>query len=354
MKQLLTPLDGSWDQYLTLFAMFDRAKVPTDSRWRSLLLYFREIKDYNHLTDAQKVDIQKLMTEILEKKDFTDKHLDAILKKYHAVIAKPYQSKVEALLREADDVISGFQTLLSARCGDINTLEEESVTIVVDECETTEPIEKLRTAFSKVKALLESDIRNLESMATIDGVTKIANRRGFDLFMEDAVGKWLHESRPLCMAMLDIDHFKRFNDEHGHRIGDQVLAVVGSHLKKAVEGFSGKNNALAARYGGEEFALVVSGPDADTLRVAAEECRDRIKKFNFLIRDAEGNVVESGLHITVSAGVASASSNWKGAYIENLIDNADKALYFAKQSGRDRAVLFNPDEASGFSLITAK
>ena len=157
---------------------------------------------------------------------------------------------------------------------------------------------------------------------------------------------------PPGAALFDIDHFKKFNDEHGHRIGDQVLAVVANHLKKGIEHFAKDNGVLAARYGGEEFALAVSGPDAQQLIQAADKCRKVIKKFNFLIRDAEGNVVESGLHITVSAGVASAWQGWHGAHLANLIDNADKAMYFAKQSGRDRTVLFQADKEDAFALIT--
>lgn len=332
--------------------MFDKAGVPADTRWRSLLLYFRDIKDYNHLTDAQKVSVQKLLTEVLGEKHFSDAELDAILKAYHAIMTRPQQTKIDELLREATEIIAGFQKIISSRYGALNSLEEETVSIVTDEL--SDPgmaIGKLRTAFSRVKFLLEEDIRNLEQMATLDGVTNIANRRAFDDFLASAVGKWLSENRPVSLAFFDIDHFKRFNDEHGHRIGDQVLSVVGRHLKRALRDFSGRNSILAARYGGEEFALVVSGPDAPELAAATERCRQAIQRFNFLIRDSEGNVVESGLHITVSAGVASAWKGWRGKYIENLIDNADKAMYFAKQSGRNRTVEFLPDSEDAFSLI---
>lgn len=353
MRQSLPPINGSWDQYLTLFEMFDRARVPSDSRWRSLLLYFRDVKDYTHLTDGQKVEIQGLLTYILETRDYTDKHLNVVLKKYQAIIAKPYQGKVDALLREAADVISSFQKLLSVRCGDINNLEEESVTIVADECDSIEPILKLRNAFTRVKTMLEDDMRNLENMAACDGLTKLANRRAFDAFIDEAMNEWLASSRPLGLALFDIDHFKRFNDEHGHRIGDQVLVVVGAHLQKVLETFDAKRNkVMVARYGGEEFVMAISGPDAPNLAAATEKCRERIQKFNFLIRDAEGNVVESGLHITTSAGVAAAWPGWKTAHIENLVDSADKALYFAKQSGRNKVAEFHPDGKTMFTLVT--
>ncbi|CAK7032579.1 MAG: hypothetical protein DELT_00422 [Desulfovibrio sp.] len=353
MKHFTGLLEGHWDGYLNLFEMFDRAGIPHDSRWRSLLLYLREIKDYTHLSDAQKANVQGLLTSALEEQNFTDERLNKILKDYQEIVVKPYKVKVDALVREAADVIGGFQRILTTRCGDLSSLEEESVSIISsDGLDSIESINKLRNAFSKVKTRLEEDIRNLEQLATRDGITNIANRRGFDLFMDNAIRKWLSEKRPLCLALLDIDHFKRFNDEHGHRIGDQVLAVVGAHLKKVLREFEEGNNVLAARYGGEEFALVISGQDADKLAAATEKCRNLIKNFNFLIRDADGNVVESGLHITVSAGVATLWENWQNAHLENLIDSADKALYFAKQSGRDKAFAFCPGSEQGFSLLT--
>ena len=265
MRHSFTAAIDCRDTYLALFDMFDKAGVPPELRWRSLLLYFREVKDYNHLSDAQKIAIQSLITTILAKKDYSEARLATVLKEHHAILVKPYITQIDSLVREATGVVSSFQKTLASRCGDISSLEEESVCIVSDAGDGADSIAKLRAAFSRVKDLLEDDIRNLEDMATLDGVTQITNRRGFDLFMSAAIQEWLAESRPLALAMLDIDHFKRFNDEHGHRIGDQVLTVVGSHLKSALKEFDGRNQVLAARYGGEEFALVVSGPDADKL-----------------------------------------------------------------------------------------
>ncbi|MDR3074391.1 MAG: hypothetical protein LBV01_06700, partial [Deltaproteobacteria bacterium] len=160
MKQLHIPLDGSWDQYLTLFAMFDRLKVPKESHWRSLLLYFREIKDYTHFSDVQKMAIQSLLTTILEKKNFSGKDLAGVLKEYHSVVVNPYQGKIDALLREISAAIQSFQKMLSARYGDIDTLEEESINIITtdSDSDTSQSIARLRSAFSKVKVLLEDDI----------------------------------------------------------------------------------------------------------------------------------------------------------------------------------------------------
>ena len=351
MKSNRLLYEQSRAQYQALFDMFDKVGVPPDTHWRSFILYLRSIKKYSHLSDAQKAEIQDLLRESLEKRDFTDASLMAILDRYRQAIVRPYQDKVEDLLREVKDLIASFQRTLQSRSGDITALEDEAVSIITDENNTGDSIEHLRSAFGKFKTLLEHDINSLECLANHDALTGIANRRAFDAFIAKVLEQWQNESRPLCLALFDIDHFKRFNDEHGHRIGDQVLVVVAKHIASMTKMVGAGNEALAARYGGEEFVFLISGPDAPKLCEYVERCRAAIRKFNFLIRDARGNVVESGLHITMSAGVSMMWSGWVSSLQENLLDGADKALYFAKESGRDKGVLFEPGEQFGFTLL---
>jgi PleD family two-component response regulator len=97
---------------------------------------------------------------------------------------------------------------------------------------------------------------------------------------------------------------------------------------------------------------VVSGPSAVRLPELAESIRITIRDFNFLIRDAAGNVVESSLQITLSAGVALCRPEWHGAYQDNLFDAADKALYAAKQTGRNRTMCNDPEARNGHRLVT--
>lgn len=351
MKRFSSDIVGCSNMYISLLNMFDKAGVPQESRWLSLLLFFREIKDCNYISDMQKISLQKLFANILEQRCYSSERLDLVLKEYLDILVKPHKELIDSLIQEASGVVSGFQKMISTHYGNIANLEEESVSIIADLDAGSDPVTELRQAFSRVKNLLADDLRHLEDIATMDELTKITNRRGFDAFMKRAVDKWRLETIPLALAILDIDHFKRFNDEHGHRIGDQVLFVVGTHLKKILEEFGPGNDVLAARYGGEEFALAVCGPDAGKLPAVTRKCCDLVKKFNFLIRDPNGNVLESGLHITLSAGIAFASTTWRGAYMENLVDNADRALYFAKNTGRDRAVEFRMDKEAPFVLI---
>lgn len=338
MKKGNQPGNSSWERYADLFEMFDRAGVSNDMRWRSLLLYFREIKDYTHLTDSQKVAVQKLLADVIESKEYTEKKLRTVLREYQNIITAPQKQKIEVLLREAADIISGFQTLLTCRYGDVAELEETTITVVEQETDEVELLAKLRKSFHKVKDLLEKDISSLEAMATRDSLTGLANRRAFDDFMENSVNVWLNEEQPLALALFDIDHFKRFNDKYGHRVGDQVIITVAKELKKGLEEFSERNETMVARYGGEEFALVVLGPASKRLAEVCDKIRRKVSAVSFMVRNNEGDVLGTGLNITISAGVSEAWYGWNGAYEENLIDAADKALYKAKFSGRDQTI----------------
>ncbi len=346
--------EESSSSYAALFSMFDKAGVSQASKWRSLFLYFREMKDYTHLSDIQKTEVQTLLTSTLSQKDYSDKNLKKVLLEYRNIVISPYKRRIEDLLREASGIITSFKDLMSSRYGDIVKLEDTTISCVESETDERALVEKLREAFQDVKTLLENDVRSLEALASKDPLTGIANRRAFDAFITSAVGAWRAEGRPVSLALFDIDFFKRFNDEHGHRIGDQVLIVVAKQLTRCIQELGApESDVLAARYGGEEFVVAVSGPCTKKLPQLAERIRLAVKNFNFLIRDACGNVVENGLRITISAGMANAWSGWSGAYEDNLIDSADKALYFAKQAGRDRTVAFNPETDPSYTLVTS-
>ncbi len=345
----MPPKKSTTEVYKSILEMLSRAGVPDDTRWCSLVFYFREMKDYSHLSDSQKARIQALLSETLEKRDYSEERLYKVLSEYQGILVESYKLKIDDLLREASAVIGNFHQLLSARYGNINDLENFTLRSVEETSDESALVEKLRGAFNGVKSLLENDIRSLETLASRDGLTNLANRRALDAFLEPAVTLWEQKRRPLAVAMFDIDHFKNFNDQHGHRIGDQVLQVVGKHISRMAAPLTANNGqALAARYGGEEFVLAVSGPGVDALPKIVGEILAAVRNFNFLIRDANGNVVENGLHITISAGIALCNPDWRGSFLENLMDSADKALYQAKKDGRDRALIFEPGPPPSF------
>jgi diguanylate cyclase (GGDEF)-like protein len=129
----------------------------------------------------------------------------------------------------------------------------------------------------------------------------------------------------LGFVILDVDHFKRFNDEHGHPLGDEVLRCVGKVLAAGA-----RKGDLPARYGGEEFCVILPGADVEAAALVARRLRIAIERLT--IESPKGT-----LHVTASFGV-SAFAGQSGVTSQSLIKSADQALYRAKAEGRNRVV----------------
>jgi diguanylate cyclase (GGDEF)-like protein len=173
--------------------------------------------------------------------------------------------------------------------------------------------------------------QHLEALASLDGLTGLANRRGFDRALERA---WQHAGErrePLALMMIDIDHFKLFNDRYGHVSGDTCLRAVGETLSLVLL----DEAVLVARYGGEEFALLLPGLDTSRATALADEARGAIE--DLLITHAESPCG----HVTVSVGVKSIVPA-PGQAAADLVEAADRALYSAKRRGRNTVIAHVP------------
>jgi diguanylate cyclase (GGDEF)-like protein len=167
----------------------------------------------------------------------------------------------------------------------------------------------------------------LKKLAAVDGLTGLANRREFDARLK---AEWRRASTrdcPLALLMIDVDHFKLFNDRHGHSKGDEVLRSVAAILAAAGRG----RHDLAARFGGEEFALILPETDLKTAMNIAEGVRAAVESQGIRHGAAAADV------ITVSVGVAALTPG-PGRPLPSLIEAADMALYGAKHRGRNRVV----------------
>ena len=180
--------------------------------------------------------------------------------------------------------------------------------------------------------LLREQTLVLRSQTFADGLTGIANRRHFDVAIEREHRRARRHGTPLSLLMIDIDHFKAYNDHYGHQKGDQCLIQVAA----ALSGMLKRSGDLMARYGGEEFAMIL--PDTDTAQATqmAETIRARAEAL--AIAHAHGGA--SGV-VTVSIGVATRSVA-SAVNIDTLIGAADRALYRAKKNGRNRVEAQTP------------
>ncbi|MFA9219480.1 MAG: diguanylate cyclase [Sphingomonadaceae bacterium] len=167
----------------------------------------------------------------------------------------------------------------------------------------------------------------LEKLAALDALTGIANRRRFDDTLAFEWQRGRRDKRPLTLMMCDVDFFKFYNDSFGHPAGDlclkKVAAVLTEHLKRPAD--------LAARYGGEEFAIILPDTELTGALIVAESCRRHLEQL--AIENPHATTERSCL--TISIGVASMVPTAQCS-VEQLIEQADQALYAAKRNGRNR------------------
>jgi diguanylate cyclase (GGDEF)-like protein len=181
--------------------------------------------------------------------------------------------------------------------------------------------------------IANADARHqLTTLASVDGLTGLLNQRSFKERLVAEVRTARRRHRPLSLALLDIDHFKRVNDVYGHAVGDRVLAEVARRLKAAV-----RAGETVARIGGEEFAWVLPATDGANARAAAERARRAVSERPFPVVGT----------LTVSAGVCELGGEARDA--DELFRLADVALYWAKSRGRDRCTEYSGESARAAS-----
>ncbi|AWK88062.1 diguanylate cyclase [Azospirillum thermophilum] len=175
--------------------------------------------------------------------------------------------------------------------------------------------------------LLKRQADLLRSLSFLDGLTGIANRRQFDETMQREWRRCARMHAPLSLIMLDVDHFKAFNDHYGHQAGDECLRAVAEVLAEQVK----RPSDLVARYGGEEFVCLLPETENEGAILVAERLRDAVARLG--IPHASSPVAP---HVTISLGVATALPT-SDTSPESLSQLADQLLYQAKRSGRNRA-----------------
>lgn len=175
---------------------------------------------------------------------------------------------------------------------------------------------------------LREQVDRLSRDSQTDSLTLVANRRAFDSALKSMSAEAVVSELPLSLIMVDIDHFKNFNDTHGHLVGDQVLRFVAQEMKQV---FKGRD--LLARYGGEEFAVLLPATPSAGGALVAEQLRSIIEVQSF--SDDKGN---GPLSVTISLGVAELAP---GESTSEFVGRADEALYASKDAGRNRVTLAN-------------
>jgi diguanylate cyclase len=170
---------------------------------------------------------------------------------------------------------------------------------------------------------LHHALKDEQRLSTIDALTKVPNRLAYEKRIDDELKRWQRFKQPTCIAVWDVDHFKRVNDTYGHRAGDRVLRTVADCLAARI-----RSTDFLARYGGEEFVMILPGTKLEDAERLVNEMRAAIANIHFHFRGAP-------VSITISTGVTALTH---GDSAGGAFDRADKALYQAKEQGRNRCV----------------
>lgn len=178
---------------------------------------------------------------------------------------------------------------------------------------------------TRLEAELTEAYRQMEALAGVDPLTGLANRRTFDNVLTREWQRAIRSSQCISMLMLDVDHFKMFNDRHGHVAGDTLLRAIATVIPRVL----GRVTDLTARYGGEEFAIILPNTPADIAFLLAERLRHAVAVTHL------EQSLQDQKSVTISIGVATMRPA-RGSYQNLLVEAADGALYLAKYNGRDQ------------------
>jgi diguanylate cyclase (GGDEF)-like protein len=200
--------------------------------------------------------------------------------------------------------------------------------------------EQLQTTVADLELSKKEVLRQnmeLHILATRDPLTGSLNRRSFYARFDELFDTATKQGDCLCCIMVDIDHFKKVNDNYGHAVGDEVIKLLANILQSSTRDID-----IVGRYGGEEFCVVLPGLDIDAAVSVAERIR-------LIIKDESARLFPSGPHVTASLGVSSILDHAKNP--AELNEQADQALYIAKESGRNRVVSWSADTKSKSSHV---
>jgi diguanylate cyclase (GGDEF)-like protein len=309
----------------TLDRLFSKERVPlkyTGYRGKAVVGTLKKVRDLDWGVVAEK-DRQKAYAEIIRLRNLTLGLFAGVLLLIGLcayLLGLSIVRPLDRLTKGADKVAAGDLEV------DLPVLSRSEVAYLTQVFnQMVARLRKGREQLAAANEALTEKNKELEILSVTDSLTGLYNRKHLMESLTGEIGRASRYERPFALLIIDIDHFKKFNDTYGHLAGDEVLRKMGEVFRDSIRGCD-----YAARYGGEEFVIVMPEIGRDQGVQAAERIRASVAKKKI---DANGNSVT----VTISVGVASFPEHGDDA--QAIISKADTALYQAKRRGRDRVAL---------------
>jgi diguanylate cyclase len=266
----------------------------------------------NHICDTSINSLEKINHTLLQLINKTSEAIDTTSEKAGAASVH-FQSHSKKL--ENNHGLSDIKTVLTEIISETQDLAETSRMLQAQLDESKKEMQSLR-----------HDLAQAHQTAKTDALTGLFNRRAFDQKLDDHLKTHKQNNFELCLLILDLDHFKRVNDTFGHQVGDNVLRYTANLIKQHIA-----EHHCAARYGGEEMAIIMPNTPFNEAMEVAEKIRRSLAQHSLKRKDSKESIGK----VTVSIGVSGFKINDS---IESLIERADKAMYRAKNNGRNQVM----------------
>ncbi|XOV84514.1 MAG: GGDEF domain-containing protein [bacterium] len=329
------PLDESVQVLKRVLPLMSQQRVPTIPQNYAVW--------YDYVTQRNEELAEELEQIIDRGKGFDPAACRTIYEKY---FISELQSEVDGIQGAVREAVESVLAELGGLGEDINHFSEvlDNCGVSLQQDPTKEDLNRLvvelvrETARTRNRSKeVEGSLHNMASELTelraqvdrlskdsrTDALTRVANRRAFDESLKKMVKEVGETGSPLCLILCDIDHFKAFNDSHGHLVGDQVLRFVAQEMEQCVKG-----RDMLARYGGEEFAILLPNTPLDGAMMLADSIRSIVEAQR--IKNDKGEVIDK---VTISMGVAKYVVGEDSA---DFVERADACLYASKANGRNR------------------
>ncbi len=342
--------------YKELNETLNRLGVHNHTDWIAVILFIRNLLPrFSVIDQEQKSRLQREVLAMVEKRDFSHENLERVVRSLQEGFTDRLQDSLglmeqklaneqqlnTTLLSEIQVLVEEFRKSVHRQSTDLEEFGEQTVSDIEQQKDPSEIISYIRDTIQEIVSHSQKEAQNweeraksLEFYAKYDHLlTSLYNRSWLDEHLPGLVEQHMESGSSLSLLMIDVDHFKKINDNLGHLVGDDVLKA----LSKLTKAHSDVGGGFACRYGGEELCIIFRDTDEELAKVRAEELRKEVCNYNFVPRKSTGELGDP-LQFTISIGVAQLQQGYDSS---QLISAADKALYRAKDSGRNRVVTYS-------------